>query len=75
MRQRTRDELIREIHAWLTKGREPSLDELLTDPGIRLLMACDRVNEAMVRQIASEVWRRISQGDQAYTPEQRRYLS
>lgn len=54
MEQRTRDELLREIDRWLTAECEPSLDDLLTDPIIRLLMARDGVGEAIVRRLASE---------------------
>jgi len=52
--QSTRDELLREIDRWLTAECEPSLDDLLTDPIIRLLMARDGVDEAIVRRLASE---------------------
>jgi hypothetical protein len=38
---------------------EPTLDELLADPGVRLLMAKDGVDETIVRQIASKIRERI----------------
>jgi hypothetical protein len=38
---------------------EPTLDELLTDRGVRLLMARDHVDEAVVRQIANRARERI----------------
>jgi hypothetical protein len=38
---------------------EPTLDELLADPGVRLLMARDHVDEAVVRHIANRVRERI----------------
>ena len=60
MEQRTRDELLRAIDCWITRAHEPSLDDLLADPGIRPLMASDGVSEAAVRQLAREVWERIS---------------
>jgi hypothetical protein len=38
---------------------EPTLDELLADSGVRLLMAKDGVDEAIVRQIAREIRERM----------------
>ena len=38
---------------------EPTLDELLADPGVRLLMAKDGVDEAALRQIARKIRERI----------------
>jgi hypothetical protein len=43
----------------VTQYGEPTLEELLADPGVRLLMARDRVDEALVREIADEVRERI----------------
>jgi hypothetical protein len=40
--------------AW-SKNEEPSLDELLAEPAVRLVMARDRVKEAEVRRIISEL--------------------
>jgi hypothetical protein len=39
-----------------SKNEEPTLDELLTEPAVRLLMARDRVDEAPVRAEASKPW-------------------
>ena len=39
--------------------KEPTLDELLADRGVRLLMARDGVEEAAVRRLASEVRQRL----------------
>jgi hypothetical protein len=38
---------------------EPTLDELLAEPAVRLLMARDRVDEALVREIANSTRERI----------------
>ncbi len=54
MEQRTRDALLREIDRWLTAACVPRLDDLLTDSTTRLKMARDGVDEAIVRQLASE---------------------
>ena len=40
--------------AW-SKNEEPSVDELLAEPAIRLVMARDGVKEAEVRRIVSEL--------------------
>ena len=37
-----------------TRNEEPTLDELLSEPAVRLVMARDRVNEREVRGIAVE---------------------
>jgi hypothetical protein len=37
-----------------TGNEEPSLDEILAEPIVRLVMARDRVSEAEVRRIAAE---------------------
>ena len=34
---------------------EPTLDELLSEPAVRMLMAADRITEAVLRRLASEV--------------------
>ena len=39
--------------------KEPTLDELLADRGVRLLMARDGVDEAFVRRLAGEVRSRL----------------
>lgn len=39
--------------------REPTLDELLAEPSVRMLMARDGVDEAVLRKIASEVRARL----------------
>jgi hypothetical protein len=36
-----------------TRNEEPSLDELLAEPIVRLVMARDRVKEADVRRLAT----------------------
>jgi hypothetical protein len=41
--------------------REPTLDELLAEPSVRLLMARDGVDEAVVRKIAEEARKRLRQ--------------
>jgi hypothetical protein len=40
-----------------TLNEEPSLDELLSEPIIRLLMARDGVDEEIVRRLAGDVCR------------------
>jgi hypothetical protein len=55
MPERTRDEILRAADRWLTKGCEPTLDELLADPIIRMLMARDGVSEAAIRQLADKI--------------------
>jgi hypothetical protein len=42
-----------------TKNEEPSLDELLGDPAVRLMMASDRVEEAHVRRVANRARKRL----------------
>jgi len=37
-----------------TRNEEPTLDELLSEPAVRLIMARDRVDELEVRRIAVE---------------------
>jgi hypothetical protein len=37
-----------------SKNEEPTLDELLAEPAVRLVMARDRVDEAEVRRIVVE---------------------
>jgi hypothetical protein len=39
--------------------REPTLDEMLAEPSVRMLMARDGVDEAVLRKIASEVRARL----------------
>ncbi len=39
--------------------REPTLDELLAEPSVRLLMARDGVDEAVLRKIAKEARARL----------------
>ena len=41
--------------AWARAGAEPSLDELLADPVVRLVMACDAVTADDVRAIIRAV--------------------
>jgi hypothetical protein len=41
--------------------REPTLDELLAEPSVRMLMARDGVDEAVVRKIAEEARARLRQ--------------
>jgi hypothetical protein len=55
MEQRARDELLRAIDRWRTGAHEPTLDEVLADPGIQRLMARDGVDEATVRRLAHDV--------------------
>jgi hypothetical protein len=45
--------------AW-SKNEEPSLDEVLTEPAVRLLMARDHVTEDTVRKVAREALQRIT---------------
>jgi len=42
-----------------SKNEEPTLDELLAEPTVRLVMARDRVDEAEVRRIAAETRERL----------------
>jgi hypothetical protein len=35
--------------------REPTLDDLLAEPAVRMLMTSDRVEEAVLRRLATEV--------------------
>jgi hypothetical protein len=42
--------------------KEPTLDELLADRGVRLLMAKDGVDEAALRRLAREVRGRLRSG-------------
>ena len=37
-----------------TRNQEITLDQLLADPLVRLRMACDRVDENVLRQLAAE---------------------
>jgi hypothetical protein len=41
-----------------SRNEEPTLDELLAEPIVHMVMARDRVDEASVREIAAEVRRR-----------------
>ncbi len=41
------------------KNEEPSLDELLSEPAVRLVMASDRVDEAHVRRVANKARKRL----------------
>jgi hypothetical protein len=41
-----------------TANEEPSLDQILAEPLVRLLMTTDRVEEAHIRQLAAEVGER-----------------
>lgn len=38
-----------------SENEEPSLDELLAEPIVRLVMARDRVDEVRIRQLAAQV--------------------
>jgi hypothetical protein len=42
-------------HAAFSKNEEPTLDELLAEPAVRLVMAKSQVDEAEVRRIAMQV--------------------
>jgi hypothetical protein len=42
-----------------TKNEEPSLDELLGEPAVRLMMASDRIEEEHVRRVASKARKRL----------------
>jgi hypothetical protein len=44
--------------AW-SKNEEPSLDEMLAEPAVRLLMARDHVTEDAVRNVAQEAIQRM----------------
>jgi hypothetical protein len=46
-----------------TDNREITLDQLLADPLVRLRMACDRVDENVLRQLAAEIRERSLQAD------------
>ena len=38
-----------------SRNQEMTLDQLLTEPLVRLRMACDRVQEEVVRHLAAEI--------------------
>ena len=38
-----------------TRNQEITLDQLLAEPRVRLRMACDRVEENVIRQLAAEI--------------------
>jgi hypothetical protein len=40
---------------------EPTLDELLADPSVRLVMARDGVEEAFVRRLVADLRRRMQE--------------
>ena len=42
-----------------SRNEEPTLDELLADRAVRLMMASDRVEEAEIREIAAALRARI----------------
>jgi len=48
---------------------EPTLDELLAEPAVRLLMSRDGVDEAALRRLAAEIRERAAQRGPAPTPE------
>jgi hypothetical protein len=48
---------------------EPTLDELLAEPAVRLLMSRDGVDEAALRRLAREIRERAAQRRAAPTPE------
>jgi hypothetical protein len=45
--------------AW-SKNEEPTLDELLAEPAVRIVMARDQITEDMVRTLAREARLRIT---------------
>jgi hypothetical protein len=45
--------------AW-SKNEEPTLDELLAEPAVRIVMARDRVTEDMVRKLSREARLRVT---------------
>jgi len=54
---------------------EPTLDELLSEPAVQMLMAADRITEAVLRRLASEVRERakMSQSTRLATQKSRVY--
>jgi hypothetical protein len=54
---------VRAVCQFDVKGyKEPTLDELLGDAGVRLLMARDRVDEGSLRRLADEIRARLKAG-------------
>jgi hypothetical protein len=54
-----------------SKNEEPTLDELLAEPAVRLMMARDRVDEAEVRRIVVEIRERRGEISPAPAPDSR----
>ena len=48
------------VDRWLTKACEPTLDELLADPIVQMLMASDGVSETAIRRLAGKIQNGIS---------------
>ena len=48
-------------HGTFTGNQEPSLDEMLAEPAIRLAMAKDGIEERHFRQLAGEIRERLRQ--------------
>ena len=44
---------------WLRPGAEPPLEELLADPMMRALLACDRITTDDVRAVAKRARERL----------------
>jgi hypothetical protein len=57
-----------------TRNQELTLDQLLAEPLVRLRMACDRVQENVVRQLAAEILERRRQADVTRAPRARAAL-
>jgi hypothetical protein len=51
-----------------TRNQEVTLDQLLADPLMRLRMACDRVDENVLRQLTAEIRERSRQTDLTRAP-------
>jgi hypothetical protein len=52
-----------------THNEEPTLDELLVEPAVRLLMARDRVDEAEFRRLAASTRERGEKHRREHAPE------
>jgi hypothetical protein len=52
-----------------SQNQEVTLDQLLAEPLVRLRMACDRVQEEVVRQLAAEIRERSRQAAVRRAPE------
>src|SRR5262249_54784271 len=55
------DRVIRDVKAMRMTSAEPTIDEMLVDPIVRLLMDHDGVKEEDVRQLIKSVGRRLTE--------------